>query len=188
MLHKKIPDPVYDHYFSRITAASKQITDLITFTKEYEMIGMHSPAWQDIFTLVENAGRDTILGPVMLINDLPAKREIFADPLIAKVFFNLMDNALRHGGRISTIRFSCEERDGDKVIVCADDGDGVAEGEKEMIFDPGFGKNTGFGLAISREILDITGITLCETGESGKGARFEIMVPKEACRFVSNSH
>lgn len=53
-----------------------------------------------------------------------------------------------------------------------------------MIFNLGFGKNTGFGLAISREILDITGITIRETGEPGKGARFEIIVPNGEYRHI----
>jgi len=33
-------------------------------------------------------------------------------------------------------------------------------------------------LIFVREILDITGITISETGEPGKGARFEMTVPK----------
>jgi signal transduction histidine kinase len=62
----------------------------------------------------------------------------------------------------------------------------VAADEKERIFDRGFGKNTGFGLAISREILSITGMTIRETGEPGRGARFEITVPNGAWRFASS--
>ena len=53
-----------------------------------------------------------------------------------------------------------------------------------MIFDRGFGKNTGLGLALSQEILAITGITIRETGEPGKGARFEMAVPKGAYRLT----
>lgn len=122
---------------------------------------------------------------VTLKNDLPPDAEVFADPLITKVIFNLVDNAVRHGGKITTIRFSLEERDGNRILVCEDDGDGVPREEKEIIFDLGYGKNTGFGLAISREILDITGITINETGEPGKGARFEITVPKNQYKAVS---
>jgi PAS domain S-box-containing protein len=182
LLHNKIPDPSDNPYFSRITAASSQIANLIQFTKEYEKVGVHAPAWQDMRALVDAAGRDNAPGKVTLKNDLPAGTEVFADPLIAKVFFNLIDNAVRHGGTITTIRFSSEERDGARVIVCADDGDGVPADEKERIFERGFGKNTGFGLALSREILDITGITIKETGEAGTGARFEIAVPKNQYR------
>jgi len=46
------------------------------------------------------------------------------------------------------------------------------------IFERGFGKNTGIGLALAREILDIPGIIIRETGVPGKGARFKITVPK----------
>jgi PAS domain S-box-containing protein len=185
LLHKKIPDPSYESYFSRIRIASNQITNMIQFTKEYEQIGVHAPTWQDIRNLVDTAVGYVSLDQVTLKNDLPASTEVFADPLIVRVIFNLVDNAVRHGGKIATIRFSLEERDGNQIIVCEDDGDGVPMAEKEIIFNLGLGKNTGFGLAISREILDITGITITENGEPGKGARFEIAVPKNQYRVVS---
>jgi signal transduction histidine kinase len=54
----------------------------------------------------------------------------------------------------------------------------------ERIFERGYGKNTGLGLFLSREILAITGITITENGVPGKGARFEITVPKGAYRFT----
>jgi len=116
----------------------------------------------------------------MVENDLPTDAELFADPLIVKVFYNLMDNAVRYGGKITTIRFSVENYNDDHVVVCEDDGDGVIAEEKEKIFERGFGKNTGMGLFLAREVLDITGITIRETGEQGKGARFEMTVPKGA--------
>ena len=184
LLHMKMPDPSFENYFSRITEASSQIAAMIRFTKDYEEIGVRAAVWQDLRALVDSAGTGAVLGQVELKNDLPAGMEVFADPLIVKVFFNLIDNALRHGGRITTIRFAFEARNGDRIIICEDDGDGVARGEKERIFERGFGKNTGFGLAISREILDITGITIRETGEPGRGARFEIRVPKGAYRLA----
>jgi len=63
------------------------------------------------------------------------------------------------------------------VIACEDDGIGIGAGEKEMIFERGYGKNTSFDLFLIREILAITGMTIRETREPGKGARFEISVP-----------
>jgi PAS domain S-box-containing protein len=184
LLHDKTPDPSLEPFFTHIAAASRQIATLIQFTGEYEKIGVHAPAWQDIRSLVDDAGMD-VADRITVKNDIPAGTEVFADPLIAKVFFNLLDNARRHGGRITTVRFSFEQWDHTGVIVCADDGDGIEEGEKERIFERGFGKNTGFGLAISREILDITGIKITETGEPGTGARFEITVPVSQIRPLS---
>ncbi len=178
LLHQKIPDPSVEQYFIGITNASDRITNMIQFTKEYEQIGVQAPTWQELRTIVDAAFKEVAPDQVTLISDLPASMEVFADPLIAKVIFNLVDNAVRHGEKVTTIRFSFEEQDGNGVIVCEDDGQGVIMEEKEIIFNLGFGKNTGFGLAISREILDITGITIKETGVPGKGARFELRVPK----------
>lgn len=183
LLHMKMPDTPFEDYFSRIMEACSQITSMIRFTKEYEEIGIHAAVWQDLRALVDSAGTGAVHGEVTLKNEIPSDVEVFADPLIVKIFFNLIDNALRHGGRISTIRFSFETYNGNGIMVCEDDGGGVAGVEKERIFDRGFGKNTGFGLAISRDILDITGIMIKETGEPGKGARFEIIVPKEVYRL-----
>lgn len=177
LLRNKIPNPAYNPDFTRIAATSRQIKNLIEFTRDYEEIGMLAPAWQNIRALANQAGKGVIPAQVTLINDLPENTDVYADPLIAKVFFNLVDNALRHGEMITMIRFSCKEQNGDRIIVCEDDGRGVAAEEKENIFEPGFGKNTGFGLAISREILDITGIVITENGTPGNGARFEITVP-----------
>ena len=169
LLHMTVPDPSFEDHFSHIMEASSRITTMIRFTKEYEEIGVHAALWQDLHALMNSAVKGATLGQVTLKNDLPASTEVFADPLIVKVFFNLIDNALRHGNRTTTIRFSFEAGNGHGIIVCEDDGSGVPEENKEKIFTRGFGKNTGLGLAISREILDITGITIRETGEPGGG-------------------
>ncbi|MDP3564508.1 MAG: PAS domain S-box protein [Methanoregula sp.] len=161
----------------KVLAASRHIADLIAFMKTYEEIGVKAPVFTDARQLVETATH-SLSGTLRFENELPPGREIFADPLIVKVFFNLMDNAVRYGGTITTIRFSGEEQDGDFVITCEDDGIGIAADQKEKIFERGYGQNTGLGLFLAREILSITGITIHETGEPGRGARFEMRVPR----------
>ena len=63
---------------------------------------------------------------------------------------------------------------------------GIVAADMERIFKRGFEKNTGLGLTLSREILDITGIKIYEMGEPGKGARFEMTVPKSMWRAVDS--
>jgi signal transduction histidine kinase len=84
---------------------------------------------------------------------------------------------------MKTIRVSSKESETGLTITCEDDGVGISAEDKKLLFTRGFGKNTGLGLFLSREILAITGITIAENGVPGKGARFEIMVPKGAYRF-----
>jgi PAS domain S-box-containing protein len=170
-------DSSQDDIYRKIASAAQRISTMIQFTKEYEQIGVYAPVWQEIRALVETAAEEAPLGEVIVENDIPAGAAVFADPLIVKVCYNLMDNAVRYGGKITTIGFSVLEDDGKHVVVCEDDGNGISVNEKERIFERGYGMNTGLGLAISREILEITGITIHEVGEPGKGARFEITIP-----------
>jgi PAS domain S-box-containing protein len=175
-------------YCQKAITAAQRIYSMIRFTKEYESLGISAPAWHDTHTLIETTAKQAPLGNVIVKNDIPAGSEVFADPLIIKVCYNLVENAVQYGNKITTIRFSVLKRNDEHLIVCEDDGVGVLAEEKEMIFERGFGKNTGLGLALSREILSITGITIKETGEPGNGARFEMTVPKVMWRMTGRGN
>ena len=110
--------------------------------------------------------------------------QIFTDLLIEKVFFNLVENSILHGKKVTTIRLWYRQSNGGLVLVFEDDGTGIPPGEKDLIFERGHGKNTGYGLFLVREILSITGFGI-ETGVPGEGARFEITVPRGQFRGVS---
>ncbi|MCE5296007.1 MAG: ATP-binding protein, partial [Euryarchaeota archaeon] len=98
---------------------------------------------------------------------------------------NLVQNAVRHGGNITTLHFMIEKSEGSVSIICEDDGVGMPAEMKIKLFARGFGKDHGLGLFLSREILSITGIKITETGEPERGARFVMTVPKNGFRMVS---
>lgn len=127
--------------------------------------------------------REMPAGPARVENDLPDGLQIYADPVCIRVVAGLIENAVRHGGTVTRIRFSAEESgDGGLVIACEDDGVGVPADTKDRIFERGFGTNSGLGLYLAREALGLTGIAIAETGEPGAGARFELMVPAGSWR------
>ncbi|MDP2816084.1 MAG: PAS domain-containing sensor histidine kinase, partial [Rectinemataceae bacterium] len=180
---ENVNDPVLSDFISKEERIAGIIVDQITFTRDYQDLGVNAPAWQNVITVVGKAVKDLPLRDVRVDVDR-TDPEVFADPLLERVFYNLVDNALMHGGEQMTgIRISSHEQDTGLVITCEDDGVGISEGDKKHLFERGFGRHTGLGLFLSREILSITGITITETGEPGKGARFEIAVPKEMYRF-----
>jgi signal transduction histidine kinase len=183
--HEEINNPAtLIDYLQKEETAAATIEHQIMFTKEYEDLGIKAPEWQNVHESVARAKESLSLRGVTVKTDGPAL-EVFADPLITKVFYNLMDNAVRHGGeKITTIRFSSAECGSDYCIICEDDGIGIPAEQKQKIFERGYGKNTGLGLFLAREILSITGITIIENGIPGKGARFEIMVPKGEYRLA----
>ncbi len=167
-----------DTYLADIEEAVKSIERQIEFTRQYESLGVQSPIWLLITDLIEAIDG----GELPIIRYLCDKLTVFADPMIQKVFENLMENTLRHAEEAGRVEIRCEERDGKLAILWEDDGPGIPDSEKERIFERGVGKHTGFGLFLSREILAITGISIQETGEYGKGARFEMLVPEGGWR------
>ncbi|HUH78311.1 MAG TPA: histidine kinase N-terminal 7TM domain-containing protein [Methanoregula sp.] len=172
----QVIDPAAKAFVDREIKAADTIGDFIQFTRQYDEIGEGEPGWFRLSALVgplrEFAAREGID-----LSDDTGKWEVYGDPLLSKVFFNLVDNAIRHGERAKVIRFSCRRDGGDLVVICEDDGTGVPADMKDKIFEKGVGRNTGLGLFIVREILSITGMSIAETGEPGAGARFEIRVP-----------
>ncbi|HWQ65695.1 MAG TPA: PAS domain S-box protein [Methanospirillum sp.] len=164
-------------YISYAHQAGIRMEAIIGFTREYENFGIVSSDWIRIYPLIESARAEVSLDRVIVQNEIPDDLEVYADPIIRKVFSTLIENAIRHGGAITAIRISCNEIENALILICEDDGVGVPSEEKEYIFDHGYGKHTGIGLFLAREILSITGLSIQECGEPGNGARFEILVP-----------
>jgi PAS domain S-box-containing protein len=176
-------DPTLLTYINREETAAGVIQRQIEFTRDYQNIGVTAPQWQDVHWIISRAVRGLDLGGVELAIDFE-DLEVYADPLLEKVFFNLVDNALRYGEKITEIRFSGREDEEGFTLVCEDDGIGIPAKAKEAIFRREYYKNTGLGLYLSREILAITDLTIRETGKAGEGARFEVFAPRGVYRVL----
>ncbi|OQA71234.1 MAG: Alginate biosynthesis sensor protein KinB [Parcubacteria group bacterium ADurb.Bin247] len=167
VIEKDILDEASLRYLKDASSAVTKIQEIVDFTRVYDNMGQ-DPLWVRIEDIVSK-----LYGNIQCdCHDF----EIYADPMISKVFDNLLDNSKRHG-QSKNIFIKCEEIDQGLVIIWEDDGSGIPEADKERIFNKGFGKNTGLGLFLCKEILEITGISIKETGN--KGARFEMIVPKD---------
>jgi signal transduction histidine kinase len=179
-------EPEYSMYMKKLQDIVGIITENIEFTRLYQNLGTAAPDWQNVHDVFFHACARIDIRKICIQSDTEGL-VIFADPLLERAFHNLAENAAQHGGMVSTIRISVREVNGSALIVVEDDGIGIPPSDKEKIFGKGFGKNTGLGLFLVQEILSITGITIRETGEYQKGARFEISVPPGACRFPKKS-
>jgi PAS domain S-box-containing protein len=169
-------------FIKKEAIATERINQQIAFTKEYQDIGVHAPQWQNVHDVIVNAANQLDLSPVSVqisFNNI----EVYADPLLVKVFYNLLENAVKHGQKTSTIQFSSYQSGPRLIIVCEDNGVGIDSETKKHLFERGYGKSHGYGLFLIREILSITKISIDECGEPGKGARFEIAIPKDVYRF-----
>lgn len=162
-----------------IITVIETIQHQIEFTRVYEGLGMQEPQWRNL---------ESILSQLHLPSEISFSANvtgilIYADKMLEKVFFNLVDNSFRHGQGVTEIQLYFRQCSENMTIFYEDNGTGIPIIEKEHIFERGYGKNTGFGLFLVREILSLTEISICESGIEGKGVRFEISVPNKMVRI-----
>jgi PAS domain S-box-containing protein len=182
LAEEMVNDSTLLEHLKKIEQSTALIQKQIQFARDYQDIGTNAPQWQNVGIVINSAIAGFDLGGIRVEKDV-GNLEIFADLLLEKVFFNFVDNVVRHGGKATVVRFSAQETDDGVTIYCSDDGVGVPEGLKEGIFKREYYRNSGYGLYLAAEILSITGLSIGESGEPGNGAQFEIRVPKDAYGF-----
>jgi len=166
-------------YLGEIDSVFDQVGKIFEFARIYEILGTESLSYVDVSKSVDEA--------VTLFSDFHGAKvvndchglTVLADSLVRQLFYNLIDNSLKYGEKISQIRMYYEKVGDDQLkLVYEDDGVGIPEAEKEKLFKEGCGKGTGYGLYLIRKMCEIYGWTIQETGKQGKGAQFTITIPK----------
>jgi len=183
LTRQETKDPQTLKYIEKEELAANAIRKQILFTRDYQNIGDQTPHWHNITDTLSHAIATLDLHNIRINADLPPI-EIYADPMFEKVFYNLMENSIRHGERLTKITIHSQDTPDGINLILEDDGVGIPENAKEKIFRREYFKNTGFGLFLGREILSITNLTISETGIPGEGARFVIHAPKGKYRPV----
>ncbi|MEN8150502.1 MAG: HAMP domain-containing sensor histidine kinase [Planctomycetota bacterium] len=128
---------------------------------------------------IEKEGTDVVV-------DLPAKARVFGDPFeLQQVFLNLLINALdaiAETGNDGEIAIRGVPEDGLLRILIQDNGIGLRTEDISQVFDLFFttkevGEGTGLGLSIAHNVIQNHGGSLRLSGEPGKGAEVEIVLP-----------
>jgi len=160
--------------------ATAAIVGLLEFARDYERLGVEELAYvgledsiQKAVSLFKNEDQTKIVNQC---NGLI----VLADSLLIKLFYNLIDNSLKHGGHVTRIGISCEESEHELRLVCEDDGVGIAQEAKPKLFSEGYttDNGSGYGLYLIKKMMEAYGWSIKETGLPGKGARFIIAIPK----------
>jgi PAS domain S-box-containing protein len=180
-----IQDPDLQKHLNRAQTATKTIQKQILFTREFEDLGAEVPTWQIVPTAIHHAFLDIETDSITL-NVQQDDFEVFADPLFEKVFYLLFDFAHRFGEKVTRIDISYAITPEELIIIVSDNGIGIVPETKDQLFAWRPGNDKSAGLHLAQKILSGTGLSIRETGEFRKGARFEIIVPKEAFRSGSS--
>ena len=106
---------------------------------------------------------------------------LFADSFLRQLFYNFIDNTRKYGKKTTAIRVYYEKADSEELrLIYEDDGVGITRENRMRLFKEGFstGGSTGFGLFLSKKMMDVYGWSIKENGEPCKGAKFTITIPK----------
>lgn len=125
--------------------------------------------------------------PVRLRLDLPERATVLGrDERLGQVIRNLIDNAVSFSPDHSPVDISASAERGIARILVEDRGPGIPPENLESIFERfyterpqehGFGKNSGLGLSIARQIVISTGGRIWAENREGGGARFVVELP-----------
>ncbi len=179
-----ITDRTAEEFRTREEEVLKVIQQQILYTREYQEIGQKPPRWHRLGSLLGIIRSTGLAGSIRITNEAE-NLEIYADPVIEKVFWHLIDNSVKHGKKVTEIRITARESASGCTLVYQDDGVGIPEDKKQYLFTKSFGKMTGFDLFFVHDILGIYGMEIDETGEPGKGVWFEIRIPRGQYRFTA---
>ncbi|MFW6117824.1 MAG: MEDS domain-containing protein, partial [Thermoproteota archaeon] len=175
--------PEVQEYLEEIKEAVDQANKIFDFAKTYEQLGTQELQPMDVGESVEEA-----LPPLFselkergidLTNECGGLT-VKADKLLPRLFYNLLQNSLQHGGEtLNKIRIHPQKTEEGLTIIYEDDGVGIPEEEKEKIFQEGYGRGTGYGLYLIQKMCEVYGWTIHETGTPGEGGQFLITTPKK---------
>jgi len=182
LLGMMVEDPKFRSFLEKEKFALNKIRRQFEFAKDYQNIAVDPPRWQNLRNLGNRVSEDFDVKKVRIITDT-GTASVLADPLFDRVFHYLFDNALHHGETVTEITISLQQTGPSGLLFVESKGAGIPAAEKEKIFERGYAKGTSWGLFLAQGILAATGMTITETGEPGKGVRFEITLPPGSFRL-----
>ena len=119
------------------------------------------------------------------ISDRPLNAAIDPDRLL-QLLLNLVENAIRHSPPSGRITIGAASHDGRAELWVDDEGLGIPEDEREIVFDPFYRSprdrssrdgGSGLGLAIARSIVVAHGGSLTAEASPAGGARLVARIP-----------
>jgi len=172
-------------HLTHVEQAITRIEREIKFTGEYQALGTSPPTWQDIRTVTKDSFEQMDVPEDIRTEMHIAPVEVYADQLLTLALSNIVRNALVHANGLSKITVTTRKTpEKGLCITIEDDGTGVPFEKKEAILQPTYNRRSGHGLHLVRDILDLTEMSIKETGTPGKGACFEVVVPPGRWRNI----
>jgi len=182
LLRKRLTnDPDAIENLRSIEAAVRETERIFDFASSYEKLGVEQLAYVDAKKVLDEAvALFPDLKDVKIVNDCGGLT-LLADSLLRQLFYNLIDDSLKYGEKLTQIRIHYEKSEDQLKLVYEDDGVGISQDAEPKLFKEGYttGKGSGYGLYVIKRMMDVYGWTIQETGTPGNGVCFTIVIPEK---------
>ncbi|MGD6808385.1 MAG: PAS domain-containing sensor histidine kinase [Candidatus Bathyarchaeia archaeon] len=109
-------------------------------------------------------------------------KNIQIDPLLLqRAFTNLVTNAIQAMPNGGNLKITIQTNDNATIIAVSDTGVGIPDEIKQKLFNPMIttkAKGQGFGLAVTKRLIELMKGSISFESEKGKGTTFTIILPK----------
>ena len=166
----------------KIEQSVKETIRIFEFAKMYEQLGAEELTTIDVEAKIDEAKKLFSDSLPKIINECHGLT-VLADSFLRQMFYNFIDNTRKYGQKTTTIRIHYQKTDADSLkLIYEDDGVGISAENKLKLFHEGFSTSgsTGFGLFLTKKMMDIYGWSIVEEGEPGKGSKFVITIPSSS--------
>ncbi len=181
LLKKKHSDqPDIMEGLGKMEQSVKEAMKIFDFAKMYEQLGVEELTYIDVETKLNEATALFSGSMPKIINECNGLT-VFADSFVRQLFYNFIDNTRKYGKKTTAIRVHYENDNINSLkLIYEDDGVGISTENKLNLFKEGFstGNSTGFGLFLTKKMMDIYGWKIEENGEPEQGAKFTITIPR----------
>jgi len=155
---------------AEIDNAIDQMGVIMDFAADYERLGSEDKKPVDVAGSFDSACSMFDLKGILVENQCRGLT-VSADSLLSRIFYNFIDNSLRHGGNVSKIRLSSENGETLKIVY-EDDGGGIPRNRKRKLFEGNMEERGIHGLILISRIVESYGWKIKEEGRPGKGVKF----------------
>jgi PAS domain S-box-containing protein len=164
----------------KMETAVRESMKIFEFAKMYEQLGEEELSPIDVEAKI-NEAKTLFSGSLPnIINDCHGLT-VLADSFLRQMFYNFIDNTRKYGQKTSIIKVHYQKTNqGNFELIYEDDGVGISAENKLKLFSEGFstGGSTGFGLFLTKKMIEVYGWKIEENGTPGEGAKFTITIPK----------
>jgi len=160
-----------------INNAVDQMAMILDFAADYERLGSEDKKQIDVALSFDSACSMFDLREVLVENHCMGL-VISADSLLSRIFYNFIDNSLRHGGNVRQIRLYSQSSETLRIVY-EDDGVGIPRNKKRKLFASNIEEGGIHGLTLISRIVESYGWKILEEGKPGEGVSFVLEAPLE---------